>query len=69
MGNGLHVVGEHFFYGQSSTFLSPGERFNFSAVSVNYPLGLLDSISGMVYYDWENNDFYRFMNWQRTYDR
>ncbi|HZX10343.1 MAG TPA: hypothetical protein VFG01_05285, partial [Acidobacteriota bacterium] len=36
---------------------------------LNYPLGLLDSVWGMVYYDWKNNDLYRFVNWQRTYDR
>lgn len=69
IGNGLNVVGEHFIFGQSSEFLSSGESLEFSAVMLNYPLGLLDSISGIVYYDWENHDFYRFINWQRTYDR
>ena len=69
IGNGLNAVGEHFIFGQSSEFLSSGERLEFSAVSLNYPLGLLDSLSGIVYYDWENRDFYRFINWQRTYDR
>ncbi|MGM0465019.1 MAG: hypothetical protein ACQERH_01130 [Acidobacteriota bacterium] len=69
IGNGLHIVGEHFLFSQSSEFLSSGEDIKFSAISLNYPLGLLDSISGMVYYDWKNNDLYRFANWQRTYDQ
>jgi len=32
-------------------------------------LGLLDEITGIFYYDWENNEFYRFLSWQRTYDK
>lgn len=69
IGNGLNVVGEHFFFTQSTDFLSSGQDIKFSAISLNYPLGLLDSISGMIYYDWENKDFYRFINWRRTYNR
>lgn len=69
IGNGLNAVGEHFVFGQSSEFLSSGRSLEFSAVSLNYPLGLLDSVSMMIYYDWENHDFYRFINWQRTYDQ
>jgi len=69
IGNGLHVVGEHYFSMQSTEFLSSGEDFNFSAISLNYPIGLLDSLSAMVYYDWKSDEFYRFINWQRTYDR
>ncbi|MBD3413774.1 MAG: hypothetical protein GF421_04985 [Candidatus Aminicenantes bacterium] len=69
IGNGLHVVGEHFLFTLSSDFLCSGQDVQFSALSLNYPLGLLDSLSGMVYYDWENHDFYRFINWQRTYNR
>jgi hypothetical protein len=69
IGNGLHVVGEHFIFSQSSKFLSSGENIKFSALSLNYPIGLLDSISVMVYYDWKFDEFYRFINWQRTYDQ
>jgi hypothetical protein len=56
LGNGLHILGS-------------GEGFEFSALSVNYPLGLVDNITGILYYDWENGDWYRFINWQRTYDK
>jgi len=69
LGNGLYVMGEHFLFTQSSEFLSSGQNIKFSAVSLNYPCGLLDSLSGMIYYDWKNHDFYRFINWQRTYDK
>lgn len=69
IGNGLTLTGEHFIYSRSDGFLTSGETLTFSAVSLNYPLGLLDSLSGMIYYDWENGHFYRFINWQRTYDK
>ena len=39
-----------------------------NAVSLNYPLSLLDDITAMVYYNLDNRDWYRFINWQRTYD-
>ena len=45
-----------------------GEEISFSAVSLNYPLGVIDNLTVMIYYGWENHDWYRFMNWQRTYD-
>lgn len=69
IGNGLYVMGEHFIWEQSREFLSSDQDFQFSALSLNYPLGVIDSLSGIIYYDWENQDFYRFLNWQRTYDR
>ena len=63
LGNGLHVLGEYFVQ-ETSGDLST----RFSAVSVNYPLGLLDSLSAILYVDTARSDVYRFINWQRTYD-
>ena len=42
--------------------------WNFSALSLNYPLGILDNIGGIFYYDWEENESYRFVSVQRNYD-
>jgi hypothetical protein len=39
------------------------------ASSLRYPLGLLDTVSGIFYFDAERHDAYRFVSWQRTYDR
>ncbi len=70
IGNGIHVLGEHFLFDVAETSFGSGERMGtFTALSLNYLLGLLDSTTGMVYYDWENNQWYRFFSWQRTYDR
>lgn len=35
---------------------------------MNYPLGLLDTISGLIYFDWETKDLYRFLTLKRNYD-
>jgi hypothetical protein len=36
---------------------------------ISYPVGLMDTIKGIIYRDWKNKELYRFVNWQRTYDR
>lgn len=69
-GNGISFFYEHFWYQMAQgVFEKKEEGFSFSAFSLNYPLGLLDTISGMIYYDWENEEWYRFLNLQRTLDR
>ena len=69
LGNGLHALTESFFYTSSDKAFGSGEGLSFSALSLSYPVGLLDNLSGIVYYDWDNKDFYSFLNWRRTYDR
>ena len=67
-GNGLNIMGEYFSIATSEKALGAGEGMSFSAVSLNYTLDLLDNLTAMVYYDWENKNFYRFINFQRTLD-
>ena len=69
LGNGLNVMTEFFTYGMSEEIFSSSENIYFSTLSLNYPLGIIDNISLMVYYDWTNKDWYRFVNWQQTYDK
>jgi len=69
LGNGLYTAYEHFILEMSEEAFSSGEQISFSALLINYPLGLMDTIRGIVYYDWKNHELYRFVNWQRTYDR
>jgi len=68
LGNGIHCLYEHFWFEISEKMFGNGEGMEFSAFAANYPMGLLDNFTGMVYYDWENKEWYRFFNWQRTYD-
>lgn len=69
VGNGLHVLAEHLVMDTSENALNAGETVKFSALSLDYSLGLLDRIKGMVFHNWKTGDWYRFITWQRTYDR
>lgn len=68
IGNGLHVLGEYFNMTFSEEAWGSGEKVRFTAVSLDYPLSILDQVRLMIYYDWDNRDLYRFISWQRTYD-
>jgi hypothetical protein len=68
IGNGLTILGEYFQLENSEEAFKSGQSIKFTAGSFNYPIGLLDRVEGILYYDWENDSFYRFFNWRRTYD-
>jgi hypothetical protein len=69
LGNGLYLLAEQFL---SQTAASPLGRSDgsaaFTALVARYPVGLLDSLSTIVYYDWRNRQAYWFSSWQRTTD-
>jgi hypothetical protein len=69
LGKGLNLIGEYFVYESSQEVLGSGESMKFSALSMNYPLSILDSLSCIFYYDWKNKNLYSFINWRRTYDQ
>ena len=68
-GNGVPILGETFFIQYSPTLTGGGQDRAFSALSLAYPLGILDRISGIFYYDWDSRNVYSFLSWNRTYDR
>lgn len=69
LGNGLHTLVEYLRVDASGELFKSGRPSSLAALSINYPFGLLDSFGAMLYYDWTNENAYRFMNWQRTYDQ
>ena len=69
VGNGLYVLGEYFLLENSRGIFHGGEGARIAAASLRYPLGLLDAVSGIVYFDSTRHDTYRFVSWQRSYDR
>ncbi len=69
IGNGPHVLFEQFMRSTSEDLFDSGETHHISALAADYPLSLLDSVSATVYYDWENDNWSRFLRWQRTYDK
>lgn len=69
IGNGLNVLTEYFILENTDKIFQSGEGASFAALSMNYPLGLLDRIGAIVYIDLESDDLYRFLSLQRTYDQ
>jgi len=61
LGNGLNITTEYFRYEGSASN-------NYSILAFSYPFGLMNRLVAAFYYNWDNNDLYRFINFQRDYD-
>ncbi len=68
VGNGLTALTEYFRIDDPASPLGAAAGHEFSGLSLNYPLGLLDRVSGILYRDWTAAEWYRLLSWQRTYD-
>jgi hypothetical protein len=68
LGRGLTAIAEHFRIASSSRAFAPGDGLSFTALLLRYPLGILDEVSGIFYYDWKNHGVYRFLSWKHTTD-
>ncbi|HJZ40591.1 MAG TPA: hypothetical protein VJ203_09520 [Bacteroidales bacterium] len=68
LGSGLTATAEYFRYSSRDELAEKGLHNNFTAVAANYPLGIMNSITGMVYYNWDLEEWYRIINLQRKYD-
>ena len=68
IGNGLNVMSEFFHYSNEIEDEQQRTTQNFSALSLNYPLFLSHSISWLVYYNWDSEDWYRLLNLQLKYN-
>jgi|WetSurSiteA1Bulk_404760.scaffolds.fasta_scaffold01104_5 hypothetical protein len=68
LGNGLNVMSEFFHYSNQMEEEQQRITQNFSALSLNYSLFLSHSISFLVYYNWDTEDWYRLLNLQLKYD-
>jgi hypothetical protein len=70
LGNGLYLLAEHFLSKEAASLFGGGDAsMSFSALLARYPLGVLDSLDAIFYYDWRHEQSYSFARWQRTYDR
>jgi hypothetical protein len=69
VGNGLYVLTEYARIEAAASALGAGDGAGFSGLLMNYPLGMLDKVSGIVYRNWSLHQWYRILTWQRTYDR
>ncbi len=69
LGNGLYVMAEHLRLDRGEKAFSRGDGTDFTALFLRYPVSIFVDLTGIFYYDWQEKDFYRFLSWQRTYDR
>jgi len=67
-GNGLSVIGEYFTYQSAEEAFGKGDGIGFGALSLSYPINFINNLQAIVYYDFTNNDIYRFLNFSWTYD-
>ncbi len=68
IGNGLNTTLEHLLHTGSEEFLKNTQNVNYTALSLNYPIGLMDRVSAIFYFNPESQNFYRIFNWSRQYD-
>lgn len=68
VGDGLHVTHEALFAGMSESFAGEGTYTVYSALSIAYPISLAYNATAMVYYDYNSQGWYRFINLQRSWD-
>jgi hypothetical protein len=68
IGNGLYVIFEQLLAAGDEKPFGFQETNSFSLLSLSYPVGLFDNVSGIVYYDWKNKKSYNFLNWQKQFN-
>jgi len=68
LGNGLNATTEFFRYKNTADLSEKGLKTTFTALSANYPFGLMNTLTAVVYYNWEQDQWSRFLSLLRKYD-
>ena len=68
VGNGLYMIFEQLVAAYDEKPFNFQSTSFFSLLSLSYPVGLIDNISGIVYFDWKNRKSYNFLNWQKQFN-
>lgn len=69
VGSGLTMLAEYFTLGNDSKAHQFEEAASFVAFSINYPVTFIQSFGAMLYYDFDNKAYYRFINWTWQFDK
>jgi hypothetical protein len=69
IGNGLNIMGESFFYLSGEKPFTGDQSLTFIGTTASYPLNIIHTVSGILFYDITNQDLYRFISWSATFDR
>lgn len=68
LGNGLLVTAEHLTLDVGADPFRLDQTNHVSAALASYPLGLVDNLRGIVFFDWSSHKPYTYLSWQRTLD-
>jgi len=68
IGNGLYFLTEQFASASSKAFLPFDNDYYASSYMLTYPVGILDNFRIIGFYTYQENNYYQFLDWQRTYD-
>lgn len=68
IGNGISVTGEHFIYSLDEKPLTLDSAQEMTGLMVTYPISIFDNLSSFVFYSWNTELTFYYLNWQRTYD-
>jgi roadblock/LC7 domain-containing protein len=69
LGNGVNVMTEGFAYLQGENPFAGEQELWFGLLSASYPINIIHNVSAMLFYDFSNKNFYRFINWSVAYDK
>jgi hypothetical protein len=67
IGNGLNLTVEHLITSFDNKAFTFSNNSSFSALSVSYPLGVLDNLNAIFYYQWNGHSLYNFINWKSQF--
>lgn len=68
LGNGLSLSTEFFRYENRQDWKNKGTDTNYSVVTCSYSINLINSVMAMVYYNWDDKEWFRIISIQRKYD-
>ncbi|MEN8118407.1 MAG: hypothetical protein ABFS16_15590 [Bacteroidota bacterium] len=69
IGNGLYLIYEQLLASYDEKAFSFENSISFSLLSISYPVGMFDNLSAIIYYNWNDNNSYNFINWQKQFDK
>ena len=68
LGNGIYFLVEHMIDQLKPKVLLKDVQTEFSAIMVNYPIGVFDNITLIAEYDWDGDRRFNFIKYSRVYD-
>ncbi len=68
LGNGLHVSAEMLYTGLGKNLFKASENGVFGGLAASYPIGLIHQLQAILFYDFREDQLYRFVNWSLSFD-